>query len=488
MSTKRKSEKARSGKRLESRMNHSTRGQSRVKIAIAGAGISGLATAHAILQRDPLAEVVVFESAPRHGGKVLTERTPEGYLCEWGVNAFLDKVPRTLELARELGLAPTPADVSAKKRFVFSEGALHKLPEKPPEFFRSRLLSAPARLRVIGEVFSGRAKKPDETLEEFGVRHLGREAFEKLIDPMASGVFAGDARTMSLKSCFPRIHEVENEHGSLIRGLVKLQKAARKAGKKDTPGPGPGGILTSFEGGMAEMTDALAARLGDRIHYGAAVRNIEFTGDAYLVQTEDGGEEPCQLLVLASPAYAQAAMLKTTAPGISELLEGIAYPPLAVVCLGFDRADVGGEMDGFGFLVPSRERRQILGTVADSYVFPNRAPKGRVLLRTMVGGARNPGPALLDDGPLLDTVRADLREIMGVAAEPEFASIYRHEKAIPQYLVGHADRLAEIERQRAAFPGLFLTGNAYRGVSLNDCVVNADTTAEAVVARYRRRG
>jgi oxygen-dependent protoporphyrinogen oxidase len=206
------------------------------------------------------------------------------------------------------------------------------------------------------------------------------------------------------------------------------------------------------------------------------------------VQTEDGGEEPCQLLVLASPAYAQAAMLRSMAPGIAELLDGIAYPPLAVACLGFDRGDVGGEMDGFGFLIPSREQRQILGTVADSYVFPNRAPEGRALLRTMVGGARNPEPALLADGPLLDTVRANLREIMGITAEPEFASIYRHERAIPQYLVGHADRLQAIEAQQARFPGLFLTGNAYRGVSLNDCVVNADATAEAVVARYRRRG
>ena len=459
-----------------------------MKIIIAGAGISGLATAQAILERDPLADITLFEAAPRAGGKVLTERTPEGYLCEWGVNAFLDKVPRTLELSRALGLEPTPADVSAKKRFVFSEGALHKLPEKPPEFFTSKLLSVPGRLRVIGEVFSRRAGKPDETLEEFGTRHLGREAFEKLIDPMASGVFAGDARAMSLKSCFPRIHEVENEYGSLIRGLVKLQKKARKAGKKETPGPGPGGILTSFESGMSEMTDALAARLADRIRYDTAVRTIEFTGDAYLVQTEDGGEEPCQILVLASPAYAQAAMLRAMAPGIAEHLDGIDYPPLAVVCLGYERGAVGGEMDGFGFLVPSREGRQILGTVADSYVFPNRAPEGRVLLRTMVGGARNPQPASLPEGQLLDTVRSNLREIMGIDAEPEFASIYRHEKAIPQYRVGHADRLQAIGQQSARLPGLFLTGNAYRGVSLNDCVVNADATAEAVVARYRRRG
>jgi len=214
----------------------------KVKIGIVGAGISGLATAQALLLREPDAEVVVFEAAAHTGGKVLSEMTPQGFLCEWGVNAFLDKSPRTLELCREIGLQPISANLAARKRYVYSESELHQLPEKPLQFLSSKLLSIPGRLRVMGEVFSGRTDKDDETLEAFGTRHLGREAFEKLIDPMASGVFAGDARTMSLKSCFPRIREVESEYGSLIRGLIKLQKKARRAGKKDTPGPGPGGI------------------------------------------------------------------------------------------------------------------------------------------------------------------------------------------------------------------------------------------------------
>ncbi|MDH3787386.1 MAG: protoporphyrinogen oxidase, partial [Xanthomonadales bacterium] len=249
-----------------------------MKTAIVGAGISGLATGQAILARDPAAEVVVFESGPHTGGKVLSEITPEGYLCEWGVNAFLDKSPRTLELCEEIGLQPVSGDVSAKKRYVFSEGELHKLPEKPPEFFASRLLSFPGRLRVMGEIFSGRTKNPDETLEQFGTRHLGKEAFQKLIDPMASGVFAGNASEMSLKSCFPRIHEVESEFGSLIRGLIKLQKQARKQGKKDTPGPGPGGNLTSFRAGMSVMTDTLTAGLGSRVRVNSPVGGITRSG------------------------------------------------------------------------------------------------------------------------------------------------------------------------------------------------------------------
>ncbi|MBT8063862.1 MAG: protoporphyrinogen oxidase, partial [Gammaproteobacteria bacterium] len=262
-----------------------------MKVAIAGAGISGLATAQAILARRPETEVVVFESAARTGGKVLSEDTPEGFLCEWGVNAFLDKVPRTLELCEEIGLDPVRANLAAKIRYVFSEGELNKLPEKPPEFLFSRLLSVPGRLRVIGEVFARRSENPDETLAEFGIRHLGREAFEKLIDPMASGVFAGDARRMSLKSCFPRIHEVESEHGSLIRGLIKIQKQARKSGAKDRPGPGPGGILTSFEGGMSALTDRLSRKLGDRLRLNAPIAGISSAGGRFTVHLEGGASE-----------------------------------------------------------------------------------------------------------------------------------------------------------------------------------------------------
>jgi oxygen-dependent protoporphyrinogen oxidase len=452
-----------------------------LKTGIIGAGISGLATAQAILARDPSTEVVVYEAAAHTGGKVMTEVTDEGYLCEWGVNAFLDKSPRTLELCEEIGLSPVAADAAAKKRYVFSEGELHQLPEKPPQFLFSNLLSVSGRLRVMGEVFSGKTEKADETLAEFGIRHLGREAFEKLIDPMASGVFAGDARTMSLKSCFPRIHEVESEFGSLIRGLIKLQKAARKEGKKDKPGPGPGGLLTSFNGGMSVLTDALTAGLGSRVRVNTPIEGVSRSGGLYTAHLGNGSSEDFDKLVLATPAYAQERILRDMAPGISELVGGIQYPALAVVCLGYSQDDAGHCLDGFGFLVPSRENRDILGTVVDSNLFPDRAPEGSVLFRTMIGGARKPQLAELPDEELFDLVRANLKEIMGLDAEPAFASVYRHEKAIPQYVVGHSDRLAAIDRQLETFPGLVMTGNAFRGVSLNDCVLNASRTAERLV-------
>jgi len=452
-----------------------------LKISIVGAGISGLATAQAVLARKPDAEITIYEADDRVGGKVWTEITPEGYLCEGGVNGFLNKIPRTLQLCDEVGVEPLPASSSAQKRYVFSRGELHKLPEKPPEFLASRLLSVPGRLRVLCELFAKSTDNPDETLAEFGTRRLGREAFERLIDPMASGVFAGDATKMSVKSCFPRIQEVEAEYGSLIRGLIKLQMKAHKEGKKNMPGPGPGGRLTSFHNGMSALTDTLAKVLGSRIRIASPVAGISRNSTLYTLHLADGTDEETDVLILAVPAFVQSSILKEYEPELAGLLSGIEYPALSVVCLGYREEHIDPYLDGFGFLVPSGEQRSILGTIVDSNVFPGRAPEGCALFRTMVGGARTPQLAQLPDDQLLDRVMADLRDITGLVAEPEFARIFRHKKAIPQYVVGHGARLGAIDQVLTLHPGLVLTGNAFRGVSLNDCVVNAWKTAESLI-------
>ena len=452
-----------------------------MKITIAGAGISGLATAQAILDQEPDAEIQVLESASRVGGKVDSELTQEGYLCEWGVNGFLDKIPKTLDLCRQTGVDPVRANAAAQQRFIFSEQTLHQLPEKPPEFLFSNLLSVKGRLRVMLETVAGGTDKVDESLAEFATRRLGKEGFEKLIDAMASGVFAGDATRLSLKSCFPRIHEVENEHGSLIRGLIKLQWRARREKAEKKPGPGPGGTLTSFSGGMSVLTDRIAHNLGNRIRLSTAVEHVARRGDGFALQLADGSEEETDRLILAIPAYAQARILQDIDADLADLLNGIEYPPLAVVCLGYERSRMNQGPEGFGVLVPSREKRTILGTVVDSNVFSDRAPEGHSLLRCMVGGARSPELAVLEDIELLSRVKNDLKEMTGLNVEPDFVSLYRHDKAIPQYQVGHAARLKAINSRLANQPGLILTGNAFHGVSLNDCVVNSYKTAEALL-------
>lgn len=458
-------------------------GADTLKLAIVGAGISGLATAHALLVRRPDLEISIYEADRRTGGKVWTERTPEGFLCEGGVNGFLDNKPKTLALARELDLSPLASYAASRKRYILSRGLLHLLPETPLAFLAFKAMSLWGRLRVMYEVFAPTTDSDDESLAEFARRRLGKEAFEVLIDPMASGVFAGDATALSLKSCFPRIHAVEQEYGSLIRGLIRLQIKARREGKAERPGPGPSGTLTSFGNGMSTLTAALTDLLGDRIHTGVPIVGLSRSAACYTLHTATGGEHEAEAVVLAAPAYVQADILRSFAPDIASQLDAIEYPAVSVCCFGYRKQQLRRHLEGFGFLIPTRERRRILGTVVDSNVFPGRAPEGSVLLRTLIGGARTPELARLPDKQLIDVVCAELKDIMGIDAMPEFIRLYRHDRAIPQYQVGHAARLEVIEHALRPFPGLILSGNAYRGVSLNDCIANADQTAEMLLKR-----
>ena len=451
-----------------------------MKTIIVGAGISGLATAHALLESQSDLDLRVIESSDRPGGKIWSEKTSEGYLCEWGVNAFLDSKPKTLELARSLNLEPVTSYDASRHRFIYSENKLRELPGSPPAFLKSDLVSWPGKLRIALETLVPRASKTEETLKEFAIRRLGREAYEKLIDPMASGVFAGDPQQMSVNSCFPRIKEIESEYRSLIIGLIKLQMKASKEGKKDRPQAGPAGKLTSFYNGMSELSDAIAANLGDRLQLSTGLDSISHDGDHYTLHLSNGQQETTERVILAVPAYAQANILSDLAPDITQILSSLLYPPLAVCCFGYQRDKIKHDLDGFGFLVPSRERKKILGNLWDVSIFPNRAPEGYVLLRTMIGGARAADYVVDDQEKLADMVRGELASIMGIDATPDFIKSYRHEKSIPQYTLGHAQRLNTIEQALQKLPNLILTGNAYKGVALNDCVANAYRIADSL--------
>ncbi|WP_455223280.1 protoporphyrinogen oxidase [Kaarinaea lacus] len=452
-----------------------------MKTIVVGAGISGLATAHALLDKQPDLDLRVVESADRPGGKIWSEKTAQGYLCEWGVNAFLDSKPKTLELARSLNLSPVTSFDASRHRFVYSENHLRELPGSPPAFIKSNLISWPGKLRIAAETLVPRASKDEETLKEFAIRRLGKEAFEKLIDPMASGVFAGDPETMSVNSCFPRIKEIESEYRSLILGLIKLQIKAKKAGTKDKPQAGPAGKLTSFYNGMSELSDAIADRLGDRLQLSTSVESLTREDSRYTLYLSNGQQLESERIILAAPAYVQANILRDLAPDIAQLLDELYYPPLAVCCFGYHQDKIKHDLNGFGFLVPSRERKKILGTLWDVSIFPNRAPEGYVLLRTMVGGARAADYAMEDQQKLATMVQAELADIMGIDTDPDFIKAYRHEKSIPQYTIGHAQRLATIDQLVKQHPNLILTGNAYRGVALNDCVANAYKIADVLI-------
>jgi oxygen-dependent protoporphyrinogen oxidase len=447
------------------------------RVVIVGGGISGLSLGYE-LKRTAKSEAIVLEAEDSPGGKIRT-LSEKGFLCEWGVNGFLDNRPSTLALAGDLGLEPLRSSDAARKRFLCLGGELRKLPETPKEFLTSRVLSFPGKLRLAAEPFIP-ARRGDEPLADFARRRLGREAFENLIDPMASGIFAGDPEKMSVASCFPRVKRLEENYGSLIKGMFKMSREAKKEGKGPVSA-GPGGTLTSFQGGMEDIILGLKSALGGSLRTGGRVRAIEKAGSLYRVYLQDGESMEADVVVLACPSYEAAAILKEFDKALSEIVAGIEYPALSVVCLGFKREKIGSPVDFFGFLVPWKEGRRILGTLYDSSIFPNRAPEGYVLLRAMLGGARAPHIAMQNDEFLIRTVLSELDRLVSLKGEPDFTKVFRHEKAIPQYVVGHSEKLKAMESALSRHKGVYLAGNAYRGVALNDCVENSIKLREKII-------
>lgn len=468
------------------------------KIIVIGGGISGLATAW--LLRDKVAkagkelEITLLEKEQRAGGKIWSIKV-DGYTCEWGPNGFLDSKPQTLDLCRAVGVESKlhRSNDNARKRFIFSGGELHQLPDGAPAFLKSRLISWPGKLRLALEPTPFIASPPagvDETLADFGRRRLGGEALDKLIAPMVSGIFAGDPETMSLVSCFPRIAELERDYGGLIRAMVMLAKKKKRdqaAGKVVSSAAGPGGVLTSFREGIQYLADALTSSLGGIVRSGAEVVSVVKGGSAsYRIRCSDGGEYEADCLIIASPAFAASEMLAGLDGTVSGILQQIPYASMTVICFGYSREQIGHSLDGFGYLIPRKEGRSTLGTLWDSSMFENRAPEGKVLLRSMMGGACFPEYVNLSDEEVVARVRHDLNITMGIDAEPEFVRVFRHPQAIPQYTVGHGNRLQALEGALRGHPGLILTGNSYRGIGLNDCVAAAERAAdEALICVLR---
>ena len=457
--------------------------------AIVGAGLSGLCTAHYLVEflteagKD--AEIVILEADGLPGGKMRTIRQ-DGFRMEWGPNGFLTNKPHGMELVRDLGIEGRLARSSdlARKRYIYSGGALHRLPETPPAFFRSALLSLAGRLRILWEPFApGPPPGIDESLGDFARRRLGPEALEKLIDPMVTGIFAGDPDRMSLRSCFPLICDLEQKYGGLVRGMLSLRRERSRQGVKSEMSAGPGGVLMSFDEGVQALADTLAGRLSEGLHLNVAVDRVERRREGYVLHlSEDRRREEMEadVVVLATPAYEAARILAPLDEGLSDALAAIPYAPIAVAALGYEKAALGNPLDGFGFLIPRREKRKILGALWDSSVFPNRAPEGKALLRVMVGGVRAPELAALPGEQLQTLARKELRDIMGISAEPVLARTFLHERGIPQYLVGHGKRLERIDGRLAHFPGLYLNSNAYRGIALNDCVLQSRLAARRI--------
>lgn len=450
-----------------------------MKIDIIGGGISGLSLAYMLTTKGNNLDVNLYESNNRIGGKIWTEKS-DGFICEAGVNGFLDNKPATLNLSKEIALPVIRSNDNARRRFICLDGKLKEIPEKPLSFMLSDFLSISGRLNMILEYFRPPKVKEDESMESFAVRRVGREFFQKLLDPMASGVYAGDPSKLSIRSCFTKVYELEKNYGGLIKGFISIAKEKKRLGQKTEAGPG--GILHSFNNGMYSLIEALRSYVDKKVITNKKAMSIEKKSTYFTIFFNDGSKSEADFVVLATPAYNASIILKDFDKGLSDYLNQIQYPPLTVVSFGFRSKDLSGiDLNAFGFLVPSREKRKILGTLFDTSIFPNRSPEGYTLLRTMVGGARYPEFALLEDNKLKELVLSELKDIVGLRAEPVFERIFRWNRAIPQYNVGHHLLLDNIQSLLSQHKGLFLTGNAYRGVAVNDCISNSDILSSQII-------
>jgi oxygen-dependent protoporphyrinogen oxidase len=428
----------------------------------------------------PETDIVVYEREDSPGGTAQTD-TVGGYTIDRGPNGFLTNVPDSVDLVQALGLEAElrSATEAVKHRFLFVREALQSLPTSPAEFITTPLLGLGAKARVALEPFAHRRDPNiDETVYAFAQRRLGTAFADAFITPMVLGITSGDAKSTSLESLFPRMRALEDRHGSLLKGMIYQQRQARKAAEEGRVrgGPtGPGGRLTSFRsGGVATLTKALGKALGPDLKLSIGVSGLRYEKGAFSLKLDDGSAAKADAVVLATPAFVTARLVRDLAPEAVEDLLDIPYTGVRVLGLGYARADVPHPLDGFGFLVPPGQGVGFLGCLWTSTLFPDQAPEGKVLLRVIAGGVRDPNFVDLSDDEALESVRQDLYRSMGIAAEPEMVHHVRWPRAIPQYTVGHAERVKRIENALSKVPGLLTTGNAYHGIGLNDCVRDAE--------------
>jgi oxygen-dependent protoporphyrinogen oxidase len=463
-------------------------------IVIIGGGITGLATAF-YLQQHALAEIqtTLIESSPRLGGKILSTHQ-DGFTVECGPDSFITQKPAAITLCHDLGLADQLIGSSiGKPTYVWNRGHLHPIPEgmmlMAPTmmlpFLRSRLISWPGKLRMGMELLIPRREETgDESLASFTRRRLGTEALEKIAAPLMAGIFAADPEKLGLQSTFPMFLEMEKQHGSLLRGILKRNRAKARnpvpAGSKPKPSP----MFMTLKGGLEQLVDALVARLKQqKVLLDRRVTCVNRVLDRYQIDLNDGSRLWADEIVFATPADVTADLVRGLDPVLAFKLRAIHYVSTATVSLAFKRSDLKTPLHGTGFLVPHNAKRRITACSWSSQKFSHRAPDEFELIRVFIGGARAELLAEQNDSALIQLAREELRDIMGIDAEPVLAKAYRWAKANPQYDVGHGDRIAEIERLAAWHPGLHLAGAAYHGAGIPDCISSGIKTAANIANR-----
>lgn len=458
-------------------------------LLIIGGGISGLTVAHASGLYEKPGSCELWESTGRLGGTIGTDRL-RGYSVDWGPNGFLDREPLTLQLVDEIGLREQlePANSKSENRFIVKHGQLHPVPFSPAKIIATGLLSPLEKARIFCEPFiPARRDDGDESVFDFAARRIGRGAAQTFVDPMVSGIHGGLARQLSLPACFPIMREMEVRYGGLVKALVARQLAKRRARKaagtpkKKAGNPaGPGGHLTSFKGGFEAIVRRLEERMNPIIRKNHQVTRVWRNAEGWVASDQTGLTVQARNLVVACPTYSAASFMEDFDSGLSAALDSIEYAPIIVVATGHKKEDIRNPLDGFGFLIPRNQGLRTLGSIWTSSIFSERAPEGFVQFRSMLGGDGDHAAMELSDEQLVETLRQELDPLIGIRNDPAFLRIFRWDRGIPQFKMGHRERRARVEQLAARHPGLYVAGNAYYGVGLNDCVKMAYRVSQQI--------
>ena len=466
-----------------------------MKVIVVGGGIAGLAAAHRTIERSRergrAVHLTIYDAADRLGGTIRTERH-DGFLVECGPDSFLSEKPWALDLCRRLGIEErlVRTDDRFRRTFVVFRGRLHPLPDgfqllaptRLRPFLASSLFSWPGKLRMALDLALPRGGNGDESLGSFVRRRLGKEALERVAQPLVAGIYTADPDDLALAATMPRFLEMERRERSVI---LAMWRASRRAPAERAGASGARwSLFVTFADGMEELTRALVSRLpSSAIRLGQRVSGLMRCGAGWRVATVDGREQDADAVILSPEAYHVARLLRPIDPGLAHLLEGISYASSATVTIAYRRQEVAHPLDGFGFVVPRVEGRPIIACTFSSVKYPGRAPEGYALLRVFIGGAMNEAAVDQGDESLVAIARQQLAELLGVRGEPALVQTARYLKAMPQYHVGHLARVEAIEQCVAKHPGLALAGGAYRGVGIADCVRSGEEAADRLLAR-----
>ena len=455
------------------------------RVVIVGGGISGLAAAHRLIELGlEKTQITLLEASGRLGGTLETQHR-DGFLLERGPDSFISEKPEAVALAKRLGLESRLIQTNEQYRrsFIVRNGRLRPVPEgfqllapsRVWPFITTDIFSLTGKLRMAGDLLLPRRRSngiEDESLASFVRRRLGREALERMAQPMVGGIYTADPETLSLRATLPRFLDMERDHRSLILAMMRGGKKPGTSGARYS-------LFLSFDRGMEVLVGALA-RAMPNVRLNTRIEELRCESGTWLVKSESGLTIEADAVCLAVPAYVAAGLLRNLNERLAEQLNAIKYASTATINFAYRRAAIKHPLNGFGFVVPFVERRTLLACTFSNVKFAGRAPEDRVLLRAFAGGALQPDVFALDQSQLVTRIEADLRELLHIDGQPLFAEVAKWERSMPQYEVGHLDRVQEIESEIRALPGLALAGNAYRGAGIPDCIRSGEAAAQTL--------